>query len=41
MIKTILDRIALVESKYGYKVIIGYYKFEMLKVYLKSNSCPL
>ena len=25
MIKTILDRIALVVSKYGYKVIIGYY----------------
>ena len=34
IIKTILDRIALVVSKYGYKVIIGYYKFEMLTIRL-------
>ena len=38
MIKTILDRIALVVSKYGYKVIIGYYKFEMLTLRLEWQT---
>ena len=37
MIKTILDRIALVVSKYGCKVIIGYYKFEMLTISYGSH----